>query len=407
MKGVIEMTMSAPDVRIGQRIRARRQQRGLSLRVAAGLAGIDYSTLGRIERGENPATNRFTLAAIARVLKCPVDYLTGVAVPSGPDGPGTVGATYDTVRALITADLEFEPDPADQPTPIDQLHEEVAEAIALRQACDYGTLTRRLPLLVSRLYAATAGADRDRALRMLVRVTEAASFAVRYTGQPAAASIAADRCRQAAELTGDPVLIAFGEWARAHAAFGCGLNDRAAKIAGKAADQLAPAGGVAGRDEVLGMLHLSTAFGLVGAGRADDAGAPLAEATDLAGRTGETDTLALMFGPTNVKLWQMAIQVDGGDPNDAMRLAGGTNPMLIPSASRQATFYLDTGRCLGLLGETDRAVQAIETAERIAPQRVVGDPIVVETVRDLLGQAHRRSVGLRLRGLSERVGVAA
>ncbi|HEX8347431.1 MAG TPA: helix-turn-helix transcriptional regulator [Actinoplanes sp.] len=398
------MTISAPDVRVGARIRARRQARGLSLRVVAGLAGIDYSTLGRIERGENPANNRFILADIARALKCPVEYLTGVAVPAGRDGAETTAATHDTISALIAADLEFEPD--GEPGTAADLAERVAAAIELRQACDYAALTRMLPPLVNDLYAATAGDDRGQALRMLARVSEAASFAVRYTGQPAGAHVAADRCRQAAREAGDRVLIAYGDWARAHAALGCGLHERAARIAVRAADDLADSA-LPGAPEMRGMLLLTHAFGLVGAGRPDDAADPLTEAGELAERTGETDTLSLMFGPTNVRLWKIAMLVDGGDPHEALTIAGVTNPLLIPSASRQAVFYIDQGRCLGVLGQTDRAVQAIETAERIAPQRVHGDPLTVETVRGLLDQAHRRAVGLRLRGLCERVGVAA
>lgn len=408
------MTMKETDVRVGERIRSRRQVLGKSQRVIAGQVGIDHTTLGRIERGESAADNRFVLARLAEALKCPVEYLTGVVVPGGKSGAETAAAVHDTIAALIAADLEFPPDGdlvrAHADDSIDQLTEQVQAAIVLRQACDYAALTRRLPGLVSSLYAATAGPDRIQALRLLVRIAETASFAVRYTGQPAGASIAADRARQAALLTEDPVLIAFGEWARAHAALGCGLTTRAALIAGRAAGDLErdPAGDTAaGAREMRGMLHLTSAFSLVGAGRHQDAADLLAEASVLARRTGETDTLALMFGPTNVWLWELAILTDGGDPLDAMAIARKTDPMRIPSASRQAVFYIDQGRCLGKLGETEPAVRAIEVAERIAPQRVHGDPLVIETVRGLLDQAHRRAAGMRLRALCERVGVAA
>lgn len=400
------MTMSTSDLSTGERIRDRRNMLGKSLRVVAGLAGIDHSTLARIERGVSPATNRFMLADIARALSCPVDYLTGVAVPGGRDGAETTAATHATIHSLITADLDF-PTELVQLEPIGALGVAVDQAIVLRQACDYAALTRQLPDLINHLYAATGGPDREQALRMLVRVAEAASFAVRYTGQPAGADIAAGRARQAALLTEDPVLIAFGEWARAHAALGCGLNARAAMIAERAVRDLDVIDPAPGREEMLGMLYLTTAFGMVGDGRAGDAVSPLAEASILARRTGETDTFALMFGPTNVDLWKFAIEVDAGDPITAMEIAGRTNAMLIPSASRQAVFYIDQGRCLGMLRDVDRAVRAIETAERIAKQRVHGDPLVAETVRDLLDHARRRAVGERLRGLVERVGVAA
>jgi transcriptional regulator with XRE-family HTH domain len=407
VKDVTVMTMIEANDRVGDRVRVRRQSLGLSLETCAGLAGINKSTLSRIERGINGGDNRFIIANLAKALRCPVEYLTGVVVPGGRDGAEVTAATYETVRSLITADLDFDPEHG-LLTPIDQLTERVGEAVQMRQACDYATLTRRLPALVRDTYAATAGPDRRRALALFVRLAEAASFAVRYTGQPAAASIAADRARQAAVMSADPVLLAFAEWARAHAALGCGLHERAALITSRAIadlDQATAAG--EGRLEMLGMLHLTTAFALVGAGRMQDAVDPLAEANVLAQNTGETDTFALMFGPTNVRLWELAIITDGGDPLDAMPLIAETNPLIIPSASRQTCFYLDAGRALAKLGEDGRAVQMIETAERIAPQRVHGDPIVVETVRGLLDTARRRAAGTRLRALAERVGVAA
>lgn len=407
MRGVTVMTMNASIDRVGERVRARRQLLGLSLETCAGLAGINKSTLSRIERGINGGDNRFIIANLAAALKCPVEYLTGVVVPGGRDGAETTAATYETSRALIMADLAFDPEPAGPLAPIDALAARTADAVKLRQACDYATLTRRLPVLIREVYDATGGPDRFRALGLLVRLCEAASFAVRYTGRPEAASLAAERAHQAATLTDDAVLLAFAEWARAHGALGCGLHERAAQITRRAIADLDTAGNADGRLEMLGMLHLTHAFALVGSGRMGDAVAPLAEASTLARNTGETDTFALMFGPTNVRLWELAIVTDGGDPLDAMPLIAETNPLIIPSASRQACFYLDAGRALAKLGEDGRAVQMIETAERIGPQRVHGDPIVVETVRGLLDTARRRAEGTRLRALAERVGVAA
>lgn len=400
------MTFREDNDRVGERIRARRKSRGMSIETLAGLAGINKSTLSRIETGLNAGDNRFIIARLAEALRCPVESLTGVVVPGGSDGAETTAAAFETVRTLVDTDLDFAP-PPDDPAPIEALTERALAAIALRQACDYARLTRLLPALVRDLYAATAGPDKEQALTLLIRVAEAASFAVRYTGQPAAATVASDRARQAAVMLGDPVMLAFGEWARAHSALGCGLHQRAELLTRRAITRLDEAAEAPGRLEMLGMLHLTNAFALVGAGRNADAVAPLAEASVLARNTGETDTFALMFGPTNVRLWELAIITDGGDPLDAMPIIEQVNPMVIPSKSRQACFYMDAGRAMAAVGEDDRAVRFIETAERIAKQRVHGDPIMVETVRGLLDAARRRAAGERLRGLAERIGVAA
>jgi transcriptional regulator with XRE-family HTH domain len=402
------MTLKEDSDRVGQRLHARRMQLGKTLREVGGQAGISHTTLGRIEKGQLALANRFTVAALAEALKCPVDFLTGIVVPSGPDRAEISGAVYDSVRALLAADLDFAPEPRTALAPIGALTERFDAAIKMRQDCAYAALARRLPALIRDLYDATTGPDRDAAVAMLSRVAEAASFALRYLGDTSAATIASDRARQAALTSGDPVMIGYGEWARAHSALACGLYERAVLIATKAVNELdAARGNRTGHPEMLGMLHLTLSFSMVGAGRFTDAQAPLGEARTLGQLTGETDTFGLMFGPTNVNLWNLAILTDGGDPVDAMPLISSTNPRIINSPSRQVCFYTDAARALARAGEYDRAVQFFETGERIAPERMHGDPIIVEAVHGLVDTAHRGAVSTRLRGLAQRVGVPA
>lgn len=402
------MTLKENTDRVGDRIHERRLQLGKSLREVAEQAGISHATLSRIEHHQVTASNRFALAGIAEALKCPVEHLTGVVVPGGPDRGEISAAVYDTARALIAADLDFAPRPTADLAPIDVLTDRVAAAVDMRQRCAYADLARRLPALIRDLYDATSGPDWQQALRMLSRVAESASFALRYLGDPSAATIASDRARQAALVLNDPVLLSYGEWARAHSALGCGLYDRSVLITEKAVHALDTVGtDVPGRLAMLGMLHLTLAFSMVGAGRYGDAQTPLGEARALAERTGETDTLALMFGPTNVKLWELAIITDGGDPVDAIPLIGSTDPTIIASPSRQVCFYTDAARALAKAGEYDRATVFFETGERIAPQRMHGDPIIVEAVRGLVDTARHNAVSTRLRGLASRVGVPA
>ncbi len=399
VKGVTVMTLQSSDVRVGSRIRARREQLGMSQRRLAGEAGITQSTLSRIESGENSADNRFILAALAKALRCPIEVLTGTYVPGGQES----AHTYDTIQALVAADLEF-PSSGVEIAHVDQLRDRTAEVVELRKNCEFAALTRLAPSLIRDLHAAVAGPDRDAVLRMLVRVAESASFAVRFTGQATAAYLAAGRAMQAARELGDPVYLALGEWTNAHGALGCGLHERAAQITQRAIDALSAAPAAEGRDEMLGMLYLTTAFALVGAGRPQDAVPLLEEANVLARHTGETDKFALMFGPTNCRLWELAIITDGGDPVDALPLIAETNTRLIPSKMRQAVFHIDSARALQRLGEVDKAVAHMETAEKVAPQRVHGDPIVVEAVAGMIDAVRRRAVSRRLAGLAQRVG---
>lgn len=69
---------------LGQRIRSRRRELGLSQEALAHVAGLDRSYVGRIERGEHNLT--FTaLVRLARAMGCDVARLTA-GLPPTPDG---------------------------------------------------------------------------------------------------------------------------------------------------------------------------------------------------------------------------------------------------------------------------------------------------------------------------------
>lgn len=60
---------------LGQRIRARRRELGMSQEGLAHEAGLDRSYVGRIERGEHNLTF-VALVRLARAVKCDVAALT-------------------------------------------------------------------------------------------------------------------------------------------------------------------------------------------------------------------------------------------------------------------------------------------------------------------------------------------
>lgn len=76
--------MEEPTV-LGMRIREVRQWRKLTLREAAGLAGLSFSFWSEIEREEKPVVTFRTLDAIAGVLRVHPAELTGQ--PWAPQGP--------------------------------------------------------------------------------------------------------------------------------------------------------------------------------------------------------------------------------------------------------------------------------------------------------------------------------
>lgn len=390
--------MTAP---IGERIKQRRKVRGLSLRQAADLAGISNASWSRIETGKQSADNRFVIARIAAALKCPVSELTGQPAIPADRAEAEVGSTaYELMRAVVEADLTYTPD--GEPGPLDKLDQEFTLIRDLRDRCDDYAAARRLPALIRTLHATAFGPSRAGALRLLVRTMETASFGVRYLGEPASAVLVAERAQQAAELLGDPVMLGLAAYGRAHAATGCGLYRRAQLVADFAAAELAAHLDEPDALEVRGQLLLTAAFGAYATGDTSGAADRIAEAEDIAARTGQTTTLGLNFGPTNIRFWRVSMETDGGDPGKAVALANDTVAEEVASISRRATFYLDISRALARMGRDPEAVRMLAAAERLAAARVRANPLAAETVRDLLDRARRRAPG-ELHGLAERI----
>jgi transcriptional regulator with XRE-family HTH domain len=394
-----------PDPSIGERIRARRLMRGWSVRHAADRAGVSHATWSRIERGRQAADNRFVLADIAAALECSPADLAGVPVPV-TDRAAMAAQTgvYAIRQALVDADLS-EP-PARPAPPLAELNRTAALIDTLRQACDYAGAARLLPDLMRGLHAATSGPDRGAALRMLCEATFIASSVVRNLGHPADAWLGAERCRDAAEATEDPVLLGYAAFARASAATACGSYVRSEAIAGRAVDELRPHLSAPGALEMLGTLELVCAYASRGRRRFAESRAWADEAAALAERTGETTTRGLYFGPANVGIWRIGIEVDGDDPGRAAHIAAATDPAAIPANFRQVFYYADAARAFARLRGRDRdAIRYLLTAERIAPQHVHSSAFARETTRALLERSRMRAGGAELRGLCARMHV--
>lgn len=308
-------------------------------------------------------------------------------------------------HALVDIDLSG---PATPPTrPVQQLRLEAALVRDLYHRCEYAGAARLLPTLLEDLHGAAAGPDREQLLRLLYDMATVASCLVRKLGHPADSWLAAERCRDIAKATEDPVLIGYAEFTRAIAAIACGSYKRGHGLAERAANDLQPHLGMRGGTEILGMLYLACAITSRGLKNSDVSEAWTAEATDLAQRTGETATFGLFFGPTNVNLWRLAMETDRGDSGRALEIVRNTNPAVINAAIRQVYFYTDAARAYARArGNDHEVIKYLLVAERLAPQHVHLSPVARETGRAMLERSRRLAGGPALRGLCERMGVA-
>lgn len=384
---------------IGDRIRARRLLRGWSIRFAASRAGVSHATWSRIERGLQAADNRFTLAGIAGALECSPADLAGTPVPAGDRATVAAHAAVQAIRqALVAIDLSDTPaniDISDEPGDETPGRRRLALAESLRHACDYAGAARLLPDLLRDLHAA-------RDVRRLCEAAFAASSLLRNLGHPAEAWLAAEVCRDAACACGDLLLRAYAGYALAAAANVCGAYGRGLALAERALSDLRPFAGRRGGDEMAGSLYLMCSQSARGLGRPE---AYSAEAAALARRTGETTTMGMYFGPTNVGIWRIGTEPD---PDRAVRVAQDVAPAVIPAPFRQVFFYADLAGALARARGGDRtrdreAIRFLLTAERVAPQHVHTSPAVRVTARSLLERSRRGAGGTEIRGLAERM----
>jgi transcriptional regulator with XRE-family HTH domain len=392
---------TSQDTTIGERIQARRQMRGWSIRHAASRAGISHATWSRIERGLQAADNRFLVADIAAALECSVAELVGVGMSAVPDRDliSARASVYAIREALVEAD--FDERPTVEAAPLAALEQETALVGDLQIRCDYAGAGRRLPDLIRRLHASANGPEHGAVLGLMVHAGDIALNTCKYVGYPAEGWLGAEWARRAAERIDDPARTGYAAFARAHAATGCGAYNRGHTLASRAVDDLAQHASAANASAMLGMLLLTAGYTAYATKRASDGAEYFTEAERLAERTGETTTFNQFFGPTNVAVWRIATEVDGGDPDEAVRIALGTNPSALPSAMRKVMFYLDGARALGRVRRDADATRYLVTAERIAPQLVHASPLAAETARGL----RDRAGGSQLRGLCERMGM--
>ncbi len=396
------MTSSTPEpAEIGVRARAIRRRRGLSLDVAAGLAGISKGYLSKLETGQRRFERRGLLDDLAAALGCSVADLTGQPYLPPDRATADALATVPGIQlAIYDCTLHDVPDMPARP---------VKELVGLaRQAnahCDearYALAGRDFGAVLSELHVhvVTGNPDTRRAvLAALVEACLAASGTVRVLGHAELAVATARRAYDAAQLLGDPGLAAFAAMQRAGALIRIGARHRAATVLGDALVAVEPTADPTATDtrpaQAAGMLHLSFAQLASREGRAGDADTHLEQAAELAQRTGERNDLNFHFGSANVTAWSVSIAVELQRGPVAVEHTALDTPRLaavLGSADRRAGLHFDLARGWAQAeGARDvEAIRHLDAADRIAPQRIRNDPIARDLVLMLDRRARRR-----------------
>jgi transcriptional regulator with XRE-family HTH domain len=382
---------------IGARARMIRRRRGLSLDVAAGLAGISKPYLSALERGQRGFNRRGLLEDLAAALGCSVADLTGQPYLPQDRNMADALASLPTIRLALN---DFGPVDVPDLTPR-SLEVLAIEADKANERCgqaNYSLAGRDMGALLAESQAralTVSSAERDRAFTAAITACFAAGVVSSRAGNIDLAATAARRGYDLAQQQDNPGLLGFARWYWACELTSMGARTRAQTVLSEGIHDLTPAVQLSAPDtlpaELVGMMHLQQARTAARQQRRDDAYAHLTEAAVLADRVGERNGMRQHFGPTNVAAWRVSIGVELAEGAKVYEDATATpiNIDALGSRERSSSMHFDLARVLAQEGgpRDGDAIRHLDMADRLAPQRIRNDPIA----RDLVLTLHRRA----------------
>lgn len=393
------------DSGIGPRIREIRQRRRLTLRATAELAGRSHAWLSLIEQGKRTLDRRSDIDALAAALKVsPTELL---AQPYAPVDQSDAEAQeqMEAIRiALVSTDLEY-PSATAQREPLEHtvLAVQAAHAALCRRG-DVAAAGRALPDLLTALHVYATGGREDQRRTALGAVVEACCATVgvaKALGYHDLAWIGAERGRQAAHRLGDPMWTGLSEFYMSYALrpYSLGAANTARALA-----TMPPTGPDPRTPLVYGMLQMMAAFGAAVTGRDDDMRSHLAEAEELAARTGDTSDFELYFGPSNIAIWRLTMAVERGEGGAGLEKASDVRLDAV-SRRRQAAYFVDLGRAQAQGRQDHDALRSLLWAEHLMPQELHSNVFARQAIAEMYRRARARAGGSDLRSLATRVGV--
>lgn len=394
--------MYSPNVRIGDQIRRYRKTNGnRSQAVIAGLCGISVRYMSMIENNQRtPAPD--LLSRFAVVLGVPVAQLLSEEGFSAQKPPLTV--TNDVSRALF-GHAAFRNDTG---VSLAELRLRVERAWLSWQTSKirFTEAERNLPALIAEVDCALrlhrSGRDpraRRESLRVATELYGLLRSYYRRTGRPDLSAIVADRAIRSADEADDPVLMATARWNMGHVLLSDPRDeaaDEAEEIALTAIRQIERERRTPDLTAMQGALELVAVVSEARRGEWWRARSRLEKsACLLARRTGEGNVGRTAFGPTNVELHRLSIEMLAGESAEALRLADQVDIQELPSRERQFTFGLDVARCYDMRREDPAVYVHLLSLEELAPEDLTRSPQGRALVNSLLKRVrptYRRQV---------------
>ncbi|MGY6019625.1 helix-turn-helix domain-containing protein [Streptomyces spinosirectus] len=382
--------MVAADLPIGDRIRHYRGGRRQD--AVAGLVGITPDYLSQIERGLKVPSLPI-LYALAQELGVPTAALLS-------ERPPAEELSADTAEAAVgRALLGYGPGRSAEPVPAAALRDRVEAAWQSWQSASdrFTKAAVTLPDLVADAEHAaraartgTDAAERRAVLRAAADLYCLLRSYLRRTGRIDLATLAADRAMRAAEDADDPLRIAAAQWNLGHVLLAVGQPAEAQELAVLAAEQVAAATiPEPERAAMGGALQLVAVVGAARRRRWWEARDRLTQQAAPAARTvGDDSNVAwTVFGPTNVALHAVSIEMEAGESGEALHTADAIDTSPLPSLEREFTFGLEVAACHSQRRDDAATLLSLLSLESIAPEDLARTPLARQLVLTVIRRA--------------------
>ncbi|MEV5554936.1 helix-turn-helix transcriptional regulator [Nonomuraea wenchangensis] len=379
--------MSTPTFGIGERVRFWREKRQRKQAAVAGLCGITEEYLSQIERGlKIPSLP--VLHALAVELNVPMSLLLGDEKRNE-----LLSENAYVADDVVTALMGYGPSSGAEPAAPSQLRERVEAVWRTWQTSPnrYTEVGAVLPALITDTEA-TLRAHRfspDSTTRRDVLRTAADLYFMlrsycRRAGRIELSLMVADRALRAAEDADDPLRSAAARWNLGHVLLADGEFEGARQTAIQGIEALDALPSSSSTVAMAGALELVAVVADARRKKWWQARERLsANASRRAEQAGEGNTMWTVFGPTNVELHAVSIEMEAGEAVEALRVADQIDIAHLPSIERRFTFLLEVARCYDLRREDPAVLVHLLDLEELAPEDLARNPLAQEMVSRL------------------------
>jgi transcriptional regulator with XRE-family HTH domain len=388
---------------IGQRIAQLRGTRMTQTALAAA-AGVSVDLIRKLEQGRRHTVSIASLHAIARALDVDAGELLSKKQPLSSPGPNSGALAIR--RALTAVDDLISDEPDVEPLTLGEARRVVAYGWGAYWGGRYDQLGALLPGAIGQVRATVdevRDAERAEACELAAQVYQLAACTLVHLGYSDVAHLA---LREALDLAGagaDPLRVEALRCSLSWVLLTQGRFVESQKLATASAARVAPTG--ASKPSAWSLYGSLLLTGATAAGRAENrpvAGLLLEEAREAAGRTGNRNDYESAFGPDQVLMQTVDVEIVTEDYGSALTTARRMpRETALPVAAR-ARHLSDVALAQTRLGHDGAALTTLMEMESLAPSWMRFQAQPRQIVREL---RERAASAPRLTDLAKRMGL--